>query len=490
MPLTLAELPPDIILEIVKYPRLEDVISLLRTCSTLYALTNNRIFWISVLKIARLYTSLACPMHADLSDPQYDAPALKGIAMHQLKRELNWSRPVIGITKQLVVVQLPMPFEIILIVQGTDILLVQLHDANADVVLWDVALGLPYPLPAVSTEGYIVLDTSSTCESQGVCTVALLTEKQFPPFTLGNLHLITIFHKERKAIRMECTRTRIPSEADDLQTLFLGRGIVGCSSLRPLVGADDRVLRCILCSPWTPLSLSDAAIFTMEFNMPLVEDDVLQCLSYEGHLYNMAETGEHVHLQHISRNSAKSGRSQRSDSWNCPISTSYDGSARLLPFSLMFSGTPFYGVAAVFIRSNQGLDLAPDLTPTLAVTFLPCPLTYAPDDGDASPLAFLPCDTAVFEVRPFLAHMRGLVWTDNSGLNVIVGVERPDAQFGLKLIRYHAEFTQSEKATSVHDLEVPTSVDAESLVGVALDETSGMVLLTTDSGELVQLCYV
>lgn len=199
------------------------------------------------------------------------------------------------------------------------------------------------------------------------------------------------------------------------------------------------------------------------------------CFSYNGHLYNLLEDGISVQIQHISRENL---RSRRYDEWGLYKSDILAPRTPYIPFCFILPSTPFYGVSAVFVRVSH------DSESTISFTFLPNTLTYASDDGVASPIAFdLPCPTEY--IAGTLNNM-ALLWMDHSGSNVVVVVESDENDAALMLVRYHSETA----STSSHILAVPDSIDLHALNSVCVDDTAGAVHLVDGLGVFWTLHYV
>lgn len=197
---------------------------------------------------------------------------------------------------------------------------------------------------------------------------------------------------------------------------------------------------------------------------------------YKGHLYILVENGESVQIQHIFQRNLCSGRCEESGLYESEINSSYIHRAVAAAYCYMVPSTPFYGIAAAFVR----LQRTDDFTRITSFTFLPTTATQASDDGVSSPLAFdSPCVSAYLAGE--LANI-SLIWLDHSGFNV-VAVIRP---YKLVLVRYHPE----TRSTSSHILTVPDTIDLELVTSVCVDDTAGAVYLVDTGGQLWALRYV
>jgi hypothetical protein len=149
----------------------------------------------------------------------------------------------------------------------------------------------------------------------------------------------------------------------------------------------------------------------------------------------------------------------------------------------MVPSTPFYGIAAAFVR----LQWTDAFTRITSFTFLPNTVTHASDNGVSSPLAFdSPCVSAYLPGE--LANV-SLIWLDHSGFNVVAVIQPYETGFDplkLVLVRYHPE----TRSTSSHILIVPDTIDLELVTSVCVDDTAGAVYLVDTGGQLWTLRYV
>ncbi|KAJ7721522.1 hypothetical protein B0H16DRAFT_1602654 [Mycena metata] len=467
MPLPLSDLPTDIIWEVIKFLELPDPISLLQTCSALYALSSQRSFWISTLERTQSKSTIACPQYTDLS--QYSLETLKGFAISWLKLQRNWNRPFPQITQPVTSTLLSGPAEIIFNVPATDILVLNM---SGNVLCWDAKLAVPFPFPAIET-GSHVSTVSAPSETRGECSLAFLTTQNSLPFTTHR-HVARIKHHSGKAVDFTSFSSKISApDASSFQSIFLTEDAVGT-----VVVVDDQDT-CIVTVGVVDASSHSRPDYENVVKLPRIissKRDMVLCLTYKGHLYNVVEDGLVAQIQHISRNSLHSDRCDQSGIYSSEI-PSADGS---MPFCFMTPSTPFYGVSAVFIRLKWDEDTDED---SVLLTFLPNTLTNAPDDGNASPLAFDgPCATQ--SIPGVLVSMR-LVWTDHSGFNVTVVVEVDDFP-RLVLVRYHPQ----TNGTSLHTLAVPESIELYNLNTVCVDDTAGAVHMIDKDGVFSTLRYV
>ncbi|KAJ7350727.1 hypothetical protein DFH08DRAFT_115953 [Mycena albidolilacea] len=159
------DLPTEIILEVVHFLELADTISLIQTCSYLYALSGQRSFWISVLETTRMKSPIACPPHADLS--RFPLETLKSLVFSWKKLQYNWNQDFPQIVGPVTSTCFGTPLEILGSVQGTGILVLAMEDS---VLCWDYKLAAPLPFPAIETGS---VGSISFIERPGIYCIAL-----------------------------------------------------------------------------------------------------------------------------------------------------------------------------------------------------------------------------------------------------------------------------------------------------------------------------
>ncbi|KAJ6593281.1 hypothetical protein B0H19DRAFT_16340 [Mycena capillaripes] len=472
MTLLFYELPADIILEVVNLLELPDPISLLLTCSSLYSLSNQRGFWISILETTRKKSPIACSMHSDLS--QHSLEALKDLVTSWLKLQDNWNQSIPQIIRPVTSTRLKGPTEIIFNVQGTDILVLNLRGS---IFCWDARLAAPFPFPSIEIDGRIT-GVSAPAEARGVCVFAFSTGGVVPPYT-AHRYVVIIKHEEGKAIRFTSESSEVSApESPHWKSLFITEDVVG--TIVALDAQDECIvsLRSISSHGHLPDSTSALKLH----RPPSSTTELIVCFAYKGHLYNLLEDGLSVQIQYISRRSLRSGHCEETAVYNSdivlPIGVS---SNEFLPFCFMIPTTPFYGVSAVFVRLEW--DDEDDANSRISFTFLPNTLTHSSDDDESSsPLAFdAPCVT---ELVPGMLVNLSLVWMDHSGFNVTVVLQSPAPR--LVLVRFQPE----SKRTSVHTLNVPDNIDLMNLNAVCVDDTAGAVHLIDKEGLFSTLRYV
>ncbi|KAF7289278.1 F-box domain-containing protein [Mycena indigotica] len=473
MALALSDVPLELILEVVAFLELADVFSLLQTCSAFYTLNNDRSLWISVLRNTRLSCPLAASPHTDLSRPQYTLSRLKSIALHKLRLESSWARPVIlPSAKPPGITAFDEPLDIIFSAQGTDILLLY-FPRRGQVVCWDKQTALAFPFPAIPTGGQVV-DVAAPCDRDGASTVAFIIRRVDAPFR-RYAHVVTISHDDRKATGIEHSCTEIETRAAHFESIFVSEDVVGCA----VVDDIDEHLTLTVSQRGPNARLSDEASQLVTLHRELDPEDMTLSFVYQGHIYTLLEDGATAQIQHFSRNTVLSRKFEEGQIWLCsiPVIEDHIGAG---PFCFMLPSTPFYGVSAVFVRwEGEGAEDS-----TVVLGFLPCALTHASDNGDDSPLSFSqPCSMAYTPGRP--ANAMPLVWMDHGGFNVAIVVELARGP-ELKLVRYHP---QAAEPTSVHTLDVPSSIDLLTLSTVCLDETAGTLHLVDNKGMLTTFYY-
>ncbi|KAJ7655572.1 hypothetical protein DFH06DRAFT_1200453 [Mycena polygramma] len=484
----LIDLPTDILLEVVKFLELPDPLSLLLTCSSVYTLSNQRSFWISILETTRAKSPIGCPQHADLS--LYGLEALKVLAVSWLKLQDNWNQASPQIRGPAIwYPRFVEPTQIVFNVQGTEIIVVN----NGTVYCWDAKSmqGLPFPAIEVGRNRSCIGSVSAPIEAPGVWTLAFLAEWFDTPVT--NIYIITIKHDGGKVISFtnECHQLLV-SQGTYFDPVFLTEDVVGT------VVAGNNQDQCIISvGALSALRSPLPSTIVLKLHRPVSDHDLVVSSVYKGHLYILLDERTAVHIYHISRESLRSGRCERVHLHKSEIDSSYDN---IRIFCFMVPSTPFYGVTAIYLR----LESSDDASTVTSFTFLPNTLTYAADPDVSSPLAFdAVCVTEYVLGTPLDVS---LVWMDHSGFNVLAVLEVepesfageaivegdfarfdwPDGVPKLVLVRYHPE----TRRTSQHTLVVPDTINLKNLDAVCIDDTTGAVHLLDKQGLFTTFRYV
>ncbi|KAJ6590083.1 hypothetical protein DFH09DRAFT_222100 [Mycena vulgaris] len=223
-----SDFPEDIILEVMNHLVLPDHMSLLTTCSSIYRLSQQRSFWISVLDTTRKTSTIACPRFTPLSE--YNLESLKEFVFSWLRLQKNWSKPYPLIRQPATFTVLSEPAEIILTVPGTDILLLHLKESGV-IICWDVKMANLFSFLPVTTGGRID-GISAPSESYGIYVVAIQTIQAKAPFT-GRRLLLTIKHENRKATSFESVFSdMLPETGSHFSSLFVTEHVVGSVVVR------------------------------------------------------------------------------------------------------------------------------------------------------------------------------------------------------------------------------------------------------------------
>ncbi|KAF7325288.1 F-box domain-containing protein [Mycena venus] len=467
--MTLSELPTDIILDVVKFLEMPDPLSLLLTCSAMYGLSHERSFWISILQTTRNKYPIACPLHDDLS--KYTLEALKGLIVLWMKLRNNWNQPRPQTVRPMTFARLPAPARILLNVQGTDILVLNME---GKIFCWDAKLSTPFLFPAIETGGKVTC-VSGPFEALGVCSLAV----EIIASHSGRTYVITIAHEDKKAIGF--TSQFLVHKSRYRETLFLTGDVVGSISREHnqnhiitfgAASGDNRHAEFTTVLKPHHSGYSDYAL--------------VSSFAYKGHLYHLYNDGLSARIQHISQKCLRSGHLEESGVYNFAINSSYD---EFLDYFFIIPSTPVYGVCAVLVRvewNDYGVE-----SRVTSFTFMPNALTHASDDGESSPLAFdSPCVTehVLGRIVGLTPLVKGLVAVD-SGLNVaaVIQSEPPNSEPPkLVLVRYHLE----TRSTSVHTLTVPDTINLFYLDSLCVDDAAGAIHLLDKSGVLWTLRYI
>ncbi|KAJ7503147.1 hypothetical protein B0H11DRAFT_620339 [Mycena galericulata] len=440
-----------------------------QTCTSVHILSQQRSFWISILETTRKESTIGCPRYADLS--QYGLESLKDLVFSWLKLQSNWNRPFPRIIHPVTSTVLSEPADIVLLVQGTDIVLLHMKSTGV-LVCWDVKTATPFPFPSINIGAYIY-GVSAPFESYDTCSVALLTSETIIPHA-SRRHVVTMRHKNRKAISFDSVAFEVSTPINPhFESLFLTEDMVGSVTVE-----DFQEDYTIATSNITGSEPCQHSVSSLKLHRPVTGDyDLMIAFTYKGHLYNLLEDGVSIQTQHISRKSLSSGHCEESGSYKSGILELGENAD---PFCYIAPSTPYYGVAAAFARIVNANT--PDST--VAFTFLPNALTDVPDDGVSSPLAFN--SHGLTQCIPGKLLSMALVWMDHGGFNIAVVVESVQGDAALILVRYHPETA----STSSHKLIVPDSIDLFTLRSVCIDDTAGAVYLVDQFGVFWILRYV
>ncbi|KAJ6497484.1 hypothetical protein C8R45DRAFT_983037 [Mycena sanguinolenta] len=472
----LSELPTDLLLEIVKPLPLPDPLALLLTCRSLNALSNEVSFWMSVLKTTRSRSPIACPPDTDLS--QYTLERLKNLALSWLRLQNNWDRPFPRIVQPASSAQLPRPepTQIILAVQGTEILVLT---AGEYLFCWDAKLGAPFPFPAVHTAGQISQIAGS--DMPGVCYVAIIVAVFNGAFAAVDRRrfIITIKHEGGKVTSMTSECFQVSTPQLNFESLFAAEDLVGT------VGTMEYAQECLVVvdgvGDENRRFPNSSSILKLYRSVPHYA--FLVCVPYEGHLYIILEDASSVQIQHIPRKTLRAGCQDEGYRYHSKIRSIYPNFQQLC---YMVPTTPYYGVTAAFVRLHW--NYGAETVRFTSFTFLLNTLTDAYDNGSGavSPLEFDPHCVSEY-VSGQLVDI-SLVWQDHSGFNVTAVIQPNDPLEPprLVLVRYHPD----NRSTSVHELTVPDTIDVKKLESVCIDDTSGAVHLVDTEVRLSTLRYV
>ncbi|KAJ7099418.1 hypothetical protein B0H15DRAFT_546166 [Mycena belliarum] len=218
-----SELPQDIILEIMNHLALPDHISLLMTCSTFYNFSRQRSFWIMVLDATRKTATIAAPQFARLSE--YSLESLQALVVAWLKLQDNWNHPFSRLMQPVTSTNLLQFTDVILAVQGTDIVLLHMR-ADRSAVCWDVKSATPFPFSPIPT-GEGITDVSAPIESYGTCCFVIRTTEESSPLT-ARRHLVTIRHEGGKALSFDSMSSEgLTPTGPHYESLFVTEDVVG-----------------------------------------------------------------------------------------------------------------------------------------------------------------------------------------------------------------------------------------------------------------------
>ncbi|KAJ7596411.1 hypothetical protein C8J56DRAFT_287462 [Mycena floridula] len=125
----------EILLAIIEHLPLNAAISLALTCKRIYALTDERVFWILTLLETRKTRALPLPPFQDLQS--LTLAQLKDSSQHFLRLDKNWNRRCESqIVKPATTLDLPITASILLIIPGTGLLVI--HYPSEKIACWNI----------------------------------------------------------------------------------------------------------------------------------------------------------------------------------------------------------------------------------------------------------------------------------------------------------------------------------------------------------------
>jgi hypothetical protein len=218
------------------------------------------------------------------------------------------------------------------------------------------------------------------------------------------------------------------------------------------------------------------------YHQPLDDSAQFACFGFEGHLYVAVEEEACLYLHQFPRDTLPYGSLTRKHS---TLDLSPKGPFALDaqdvpydPLCITLPSTASYGVSAVFIRHAQGYGRDPADT---IIRFSPNRLADDPE----SPLSFHDSIGLTATLPGTLYNLRlPLIWLDHSGSNLVALMEFSET-LSLKLVRYD----RHRASVSVHELQIPSSIDLRTITTLAIDETLGAVILVDATGVLLFLPY-
>ncbi|KAJ6491635.1 hypothetical protein C8R47DRAFT_435613 [Mycena vitilis] len=297
----LIDLPKDILLEVVKFLELPDPLSLLLTCSSIYTLSNQRGFWISILETTRAKSPIACPQHADLS--LYGSKALKVLVVSWMKLQDNWNKPFPQIRWPAIwYTRFVAPTQIVFNVQGTEIIVVN----DGTVYCWDAESmqRLPFPAIEVGPNRRSIGSVSAPIEGPGVWTLAFLADRlNTAGLSVTHLYIITIKHDGGKVTSFtnECHQLSV-TQGTHFHPVFLTEDVAGT-----VVAGNNQDCCIISVGPLSALRCPLPSTIVLKLHRPVSDHDLVATCVYKGHLYILLDDPTSVYIYHIPRKSLRSG---------------------------------------------------------------------------------------------------------------------------------------------------------------------------------------
>ncbi|KAJ6576863.1 hypothetical protein B0H10DRAFT_2101872 [Mycena sp. CBHHK59/15] len=474
----LNEISVDVLLYILTLVPLEDAISLILVSREFQSLSRERSFWIYLLDTARKSRPLPCPDDEDIST--YDLPDLKRLVFHTIRRDRNWSRPVPDIRGPIDTLALGPGHSLILSISGTSLLLIH-SQQDGVVTCWNVNSGLALDSVYI---GRSVFHTSLSCGQKKSRSIALLVAEELTAdYASGTplLVVLTIQHTASVEAVIAVSFRRSLGTGLTFGQLFINAHLVGLLrvfDMEPLdIVAFNRESGACRVIHTDTLYDSQMGAF-LDHALYIVKD--------------RSEMSSNVHMcpeNLLPYSDTHDGDIHMADTlhWADHGARFWDG------VDATFTGfeTWFEALGAVTARPVRGVALATlhhinvneELSPR-AINIRFWSFTEG-TDGDVTPSRRLaPAHTLNIrgELATSVSLQRYLI--AYSGVNVLLVVNYRGKR-SLRLVQYGP----SSSSSTIHLLEMPSSIDLTAVTGIALDDHRGSVVLIAQDGALYSVAY-
>ncbi|KAF8893882.1 hypothetical protein BD779DRAFT_1503933 [Infundibulicybe gibba] len=476
MMVTLESFANELLLEVARHLPLEDAFPFLLLSRRFYALSKERGFWIAILRMTVLTTPLFSPSYMDMTLCNLDE--LKYIAIRTRRREQNWNRPeikIIGPTKTIIC---DGPHSLIFQAPGTEFLI--LHAAERG-----VAVCLKADSATLISSVYVgpsIFGQSPPHEQMGKYSIALLTSDvpHNPDNSPTRLMVLTfVMSTSHDTAELSATFNHELSQDYNHRDPFLNSEIVG--ALRLFDSTNLEILA-------FNLNTNQAAVLQSD----TLYDAQIGSVSLGGDLYIVRDHREtsYVHF--------------------CPN--------RLLPYESISKPNNY----RFFLNCD---DVPPLIWHGIDASFFGCDIWFEPlGILNPDPMAKIPVVTLhhIFvddEQTPRVVNIR--FWTSrpkdpeygspsylapahainvhgmlrspsrgssrlytSSGYHVLLMIENRGV-LSLQLVRYKPTVPSS----SIHSLEIPPSIELDSITGLSVDDHLGVIYLMDSSRLLLRIPY-
>jgi len=471
----LPDLPTDILLQIVEGLPFVDAVSVILICWQLHRLSVDRSFWVTCLEIARITMPLACPSHEDFA--LHDLASLRNLTVKTLRRERNWSQAQPRVCGQVKSVSCETSHDLVIQVPGTQLVVGHSEEFRA-LTCWDVGSGVK--LSSVNV-GRHLCEVSPMKAAEGRVTVALLISDDIAAnLEPSSLIVVTLEygHSLSLKVTMEVTFTH---ELDHYpyihRHLFIDSDVVGVIRVHGWTTLDILAFH---------MKSGDSALVPSEIRY----DSKMGTSLLDGNVYIVQDLRDHGRsvvyicpsnlLPYHGPGSHNSKIRLHRDEIDTPHWTGFDAS---------YLGLEVWFEPLGVLSADPSQTLAPlttmhhiianeeDEPRAINVRYW----SFRPRSDDLLPFQRL-SPTHSINVRGMLKRS----WHSPvySGIHILLLVQFRGST-SLRLVRYNPKIPSS----SVHLLELPPDIDAESISSVLLDCHAGSVFVMVDSSVIFSIPY-
>lgn len=467
----LHNLPHDVLLHVLGFCDLKTGISFSMACSTFHALLEKRSFWITCLTKTRLSKPIPCLLHEDLTT--HDLASLKRIALQSLRLQRNWDLPKPEIIGSIKTVKLGIrpKFDIVFQVPGTELYVLHARPKGF-MTCWDIGLGKAVCPPIHVAKA--ILDVSPGQDQPGRFSMGLLVNDG--DINTPNLSLVIVcLEYSLSTAKVQIVFRHYLSPLFCHWAVFMTKEIVGV--LRCDVSRRDPTIDLLA------LNISSKKMTMVKTDIPYNpsnanEDGHSATSACDGDIFILIEHGStsvsfccpKEYFPHDGDNSCPDESFLRCNAAALRI---LDGSGTRYHAEGALSSDSFYDVPAVSMHSV----VSPE-GPIIHIRF------WTRSAGSPKTLSLLQSAN----VRGVLHDSPGSAWQlmliPHSGRHVLL-VAKSNEDVVLRLVRYNPQ----KSAASVHELELPPSIDLSLIYSLGLDDHRGVISLLDRRGNLYAIPY-